>query len=302
MAEERLIDDDKDRKYKIIKNENGEEELVILPSDGTEEDEEQTVFEVGEQLSDDEEAAILSPEEYAERERQRKIRLEKAREKLDEVRAAIADGEYEKAQYALEEIACDAPESGEVYQLKLIAESRSFTDYTRLDECLEAANGVKKYCDGGQKGELAEMAGGLLSLIEKTKAEAEELSAENERKKEERRPVFNERFKKAAKFFAISTAVFGALLIVAAVFASMIYAREDGINVVLTAVFGGLAGVAFIEFLIAAHKIWVARRNVKLNEDNSRTKIGREYEKKRVLLEKLEAIDGAIRESDDISR
>lgn len=301
MAEERLIDDDKDRKYKIIKNENGEEELVILPSDESEESEEQHLFEVEEPESDDEEGAYLSPEEYAEREEQRRMQLEKVREKIEKVRADIADGEYEKAQYALEEIVEEAPESGEVFQLKLIAESRSFTDFTRLDECLEAAEGVKKLCDGEQKCELAEMAGGLSSLLESTKAEAEELNAENERKKEERRPVFNERFKKAAKFFAISTAVFGALLVVAAVFASMIYAREDGINVVLTAVFGGLAGIAFIVFLISAHKIWVARRNVKLNEDNSRTKIGREYEKKRVLLEKLQTISGAIRESDDIS-
>ena len=29
MAEERLIDDDKDRKYKVIKNADGEDELVI---------------------------------------------------------------------------------------------------------------------------------------------------------------------------------------------------------------------------------------------------------------------------------
>ena len=29
MAEERLIDDDKDRKYKIVKNADGEDELVI---------------------------------------------------------------------------------------------------------------------------------------------------------------------------------------------------------------------------------------------------------------------------------
>lgn len=301
MAEERLIDDDKDRKYKIIKNENGEEELVILPSSEETEESEEPIFEVEEPVSDDEEGACLSPEEYAERIEQRKMQLEKVKEKIVKVRLDIANGEYEKAQYAIEETVKDAPESGEVYRLKLVAESRSFTDFTRLDECLEAAEGVKKYCDGEQKSELSAMAGGLFDMIESTKAEAEELNAENECKKEERRPVFNERFKKAAKFFAISTAAFCALLIVASVFASMIYAREDGINVVLTAVFGGLAGIAFIVFLIFAHKIWVAKRNVKLNEDNSRTKIGREYDKKRVLLEKLETIGGAIRESDDIS-
>ena len=38
MAEERLIDDDKDRKYRIRKNENGEEELVIIDDVEEEED------------------------------------------------------------------------------------------------------------------------------------------------------------------------------------------------------------------------------------------------------------------------
>ena len=39
MAEERLIDDDKDRKYKIRKNADGEEELIVIdPEDGEEEE------------------------------------------------------------------------------------------------------------------------------------------------------------------------------------------------------------------------------------------------------------------------
>ena len=37
MAEERLIDDDKDRKYKIRVNEDGEEELIIAPQTAAEE-------------------------------------------------------------------------------------------------------------------------------------------------------------------------------------------------------------------------------------------------------------------------
>ena len=69
MAEERLIDDDKDRKYKIRKNADGEDELII--DDTTDEDETDIpVFAVPE-AEDDEEAAVLTPEEFAERQRQR---------------------------------------------------------------------------------------------------------------------------------------------------------------------------------------------------------------------------------------
>ena len=71
MAEERLIDDDKDRKYKIRKNENGEEELVISPQDGEEENAEEVSFEVPDFDTDDEEAAVMTPEQLAARQRQR---------------------------------------------------------------------------------------------------------------------------------------------------------------------------------------------------------------------------------------
>ena len=42
MAEERLIDDDKDKKYKIRKNEKGEDELYL--SEESEEGEEEVTF------------------------------------------------------------------------------------------------------------------------------------------------------------------------------------------------------------------------------------------------------------------
>ena len=55
MAEERLIDDDKDRKYKIRVNEDGEEELIIAPQTAAEEAAE-IDFEVPDFDDDDEEA------------------------------------------------------------------------------------------------------------------------------------------------------------------------------------------------------------------------------------------------------
>ena len=61
MAEERLIDDDKDRKYKIRKNADGEDELYIDLEESEEESGESLEFEVPEFETDDEEAAVLTP-------------------------------------------------------------------------------------------------------------------------------------------------------------------------------------------------------------------------------------------------
>ena len=61
MAEERLIDDDKDRKYKIRINEDGEEELVIDDRVEEPEVEEQPEFDMTDFDEDDEEAAVMTP-------------------------------------------------------------------------------------------------------------------------------------------------------------------------------------------------------------------------------------------------
>ena len=80
MAEERLIDDDKDRKYKIRINEYGEEELIIDESAEEEAESEIPVFEIPEDGEDDEEAALLTPEQLAERER---LKLEEQTKRKD---------------------------------------------------------------------------------------------------------------------------------------------------------------------------------------------------------------------------
>ena len=69
MAEERLIDEDKDRKYRIRINENGEEELVII--DTEEEEEEIPEFSV---VTD--EGEEMSPEQKEEMEQLRIKRQE----------------------------------------------------------------------------------------------------------------------------------------------------------------------------------------------------------------------------------
>ena len=92
MAEERLIDDDKDRKYKIRIGENGEEELVL---EGGDEDE--TVFDIPVFEEDDEEAVDLTPDMLAERDRLRKqeeqARADKCGKLLTDARSALEGGD-----------------------------------------------------------------------------------------------------------------------------------------------------------------------------------------------------------------
>ena len=71
MAEERLIDDDKDRKYKIRRNADGEDELIIDDTETPDDESDIPVFDIPVYLEDDDEAALLTPEQLAERERMR---------------------------------------------------------------------------------------------------------------------------------------------------------------------------------------------------------------------------------------
>ena len=301
MAEERLIDDDKDRKYKIRKNADGEEELVIdETSDGEEEETDISVFEVPVTESDDEDAAVLTPEQFAERKR-RQEEEERARtgqtlSHLSAAREKIAAGDFEAALYEVNLAEELSPVDGEVACVKLMALSRNFTDFISLDECVSAAENVLMYADENQKSELKPFAASkeFKAQISETEEKTEELRAENEAKKAERREVFAEKKKSSVKFFAIAAATLTVLAIIAIVFASMIFSAENGIYIVLTAVFGALAAVALIFVLITAHKFWDASRNCKLNERDASTKLGREYIEIKTVLDKLNKINSVF--------
>ena len=297
MAEERLIDDDKDKKYKIRKNADGEDELVIDESaEGDEEESDIPVFEVPVYENDDEEAAVLTPEQFAERKRQQeeeeKARAEKKGAHLILAREKIASGDFEAALYEVNCAEEVSPNDGEVYCVKLLALTRNFTDFSSLDDCVTAADDVKLHADEKQKSELQPFAAAksFKKQIDETKEKAEKLKAENEQKKAERREVFAGKKKSALKIFACAALPFAVLAILAIVFASMIFAAENGLYLILTIVFGALAVVALIFVLITAHKLWDASRNCKLNEKDSSTRLGREYLETKAVLDKLNKI------------
>ena len=79
-------------------------------------------------------------------------------------------------------------------------------------------------------------------------------------------------------------------MVLAAAFGSVLFAYRDGRNVILTIVFAAAAVVFFVATLITGHRLWEARRKLALNEKNSSTKLGREYDAAVAEVEKYRAI------------
>ncbi len=290
MAEERLIDDDKDKKYKIRKNAQGEDELYLEESP-----EEEVTFEIPEFETDDEEAAVMTPEQLAARqkmlEEEQKRRAEKIADLISRANEAAEAENYEAARYHLAEAAEIDGENGEIRFLQLKTLTRGFTDYTLLDEAAEAAEGVKDYCTPEQKKELSEISAPLKERMEKTEAELNALGEENEAKKAERREVFKNKRKAALIAFTATAVPLLLCAICAAVVGSKINSVKDStVFIAVTIVFAALAVIAFIATIFTAHNLWKTSQKVKRNENNQNTRLGREYEAKKTEFAELTAI------------
>ena len=293
MAEERLIDDDKDRKYRIRKNENGEEELVII--DDEEQEEELPVYDV---VTDDDDN--LTEEQINKRAAERREAALKRAETLKATaREKIAEGGFESAQYALSQAQELTEYDGELYYLQLKAYSRGMTNFLDLQKCVDAAEGVKEYSEKEQKQELKFLSEPLIARISEFEEKCSKIGEENERGKAERRETFARGRRNAAIIFAATSVPFIPLFVVAIVFASMMFSDLSDIYVVLTIVFAVLAAVAFFAMLFTLKRFLSANRNVRLNESDSATKIGREFISCSEELDSLKKIYSAI--EDDIS-
>lgn len=294
MAEERLIDDDKDRKYRIRKNENGEEELVII--DDVEEEEDFPEYGV---VTDEDEQ--LSEEELVLKNAERRQNMQR---KAEELKASaiekLAAGDFEGAQYALSQAAELTEYDGELYYLQLKAYSRNMSNFLDLQKCVDAAAGVLEYTGEEQKEELNSASGPLKERISDFEGKCAELSAENEAGKAERRAPFAAKRKRALTFLAGSAVPFVALFVLAIVFASMMFADKDGLFIILTIAFTVAAVISLFVTLFAFTRFHDANRKVKLNENDASTKVGRELISCREELENLKKIYSSF--GNDISR
>lgn len=298
MAEERLIDDDKDRKYKIRKNADGEDELYIDDTPDEDDDVIMPVFAVPYDDEDDEEAASLTPEQFAERERikqeEREAREKKVASLLADAEEKLAKSDFEGALYAATQAEEADQKCGKAYCIKLKALSHNFTDYTTVEQCREAAEGVKEYADNDSKAELKNLSAGLIKRIETVKAEADELSAKNEAAKAERREAFKADNKRAMYFFMAAAVPFAVLAVLTIVFACNMFANEQGAFLIATIVCGALTAVALIFVALTARRFAQTHRRVRLNERDLSTKLGREYKKKAEEFESLTAIYNSL--------
>ncbi len=286
MAEERLIDDDlnKDKKYRIRKNADGEDELYV--DDSVEEtfgDEVQ--FEVqGDEEGVQQIAESASPAHSAQPEADA-VCLEA----VSAAKTCMEEGDYDGALRYIDEAHNANPYSGPAWAVKLSAQTRQLTDFSSPD-LEETAKNVAMYCSDDEKSVLAENSALLEKKIIELEERAASLHVEVERKKEERRGVFLADRKRSVLWFSLTAVPFLVCLIVALSFASVMFARQDGLNMIIMIIFACISALFFISSMFTGHNLWAAMKKVSLNEQNSSTKLGREYESVRSQAEKLNTV------------
>lgn len=294
MAEERLIDDDlnKDKKYRIRKNADGEDELYIDDSVQEEFEEFEAVsFDVPEFAEGDGE---LTPEQIAAAEAEKRAHAERLRGALsvniEKAQAKLAEQDFKGAyEYAEAALQID-PSCGEAWAIKLQSLTKNFNDFEQMEDCIQTAKNVEQFCTDNQKSELADLSAPLENEIHRLEEQAAEMHVEVESKKSERREVFLQDRKKSVKWFSITGVPFVVCLVVAIAFASIMFARKDGTNLIITIVFAALAVIFLIATFFTSHKMWDAMKKLSLNEKNSSTALGREYEELLVEIKKYNTV------------
>ena len=293
--EERIIDKDDPRKIRIKHTAEGDDVVDPLALGAEEEDlsdeEADYIVELPEDAEEgyDEDLVGLTPSQLKARLEEKK-RAERCGQLLAEAQTKLENSDFDNALYAISLIEEIDKECGRAYFLKFKALSSAFTDFSRSDDLKAAADCVNKFCTLEERAELLSLCAPLKIKLEDDEEKAAALHVENEQKKRERREVFAAQSKRALLWFSVTAFPFALFLVLAAAFGSVLFAYRDGRNVILTIVFAAAAVVFFVATLITGHRLWEARRKLALNEKNSSTKLGREYDAAVAEVEKYRAI------------
>lgn len=305
MAEERLMDDDKDKKYRFRTNENGEQELIIDDPDDTDDTEEEAQddarFEVPEEMENDEEAAVMTPEQLAERkrleEKEKADREAKINSLIQQASDDVAQGKFSTANEAISEAEKLAPENGDVHAIKLLIYTKNFTDYSNLEKAALVAADVKKFTSPEQKSKMKATAEkGFTKKMAELSEEVKKLNEENESKKAERAVKFNADKKRASILFLAGAVPFLIFLGLAIGFGAIMFSAESGIFLILTIVFAALAFVMFIVTAFLGRSLNTAARRVRLNKKNTSTQLGRQLIAEEKQLAAFNAIYSALKD------
>lgn len=278
MAEERLIDEDKDRKYKIRKNADGEDELYIDES----EEEEQSNENIDIFFDVDDETAVMTSEQLAERERllqAEKERVElQASTFLDRADKLLAENDFAGAESSIVQAEDLTTTNGRLYILKCRVLSRNFTDFTRLEECASAAKRVEMFASENERKEILPLLNQVKLNLDEAKTESEELFEKNELQKNVRREFFKKSKKSSGLMLAAIEVPFVLCLALMIYFIAIRNSDLSGLYMNMAIGFAVATGVIFVVSLFFIKRFWAESRKLKLNERNSATKLGREYE------------------------
>lgn len=300
MAEERLIDTDKDKKYRIKVNENGEEELVV--EEGAEDEEaaiEEVMFAVPDEVAQGEEGGLTDEELEEKRKREEQERAER-QQKVDELLAKAKSESllyrYATALEYIEKAEELDGENGEAQALKLTAYTRNFSDYSQIIPATEVVDKFKAYTSDERKAQLLQTAQPAIDEeIAKLRATVSAMNKENEEKKAERAVRFNRDRNIATGVFCALFAVFAVCAGLACYFATIIYTISTNDYLIATCVLGGAAFVALIAVAFAARYLNVTCRRVRLNKKNTTTQLGRDLLSEQAKLKALVAVYSALK-------
>lgn len=300
MAEERLIDTDKDKKYRIKVNENGEEELVV--EEGTEGEEaaiEEVMFAVPDEVTESDGSGLTEEQLEEKRRREEEERAER-REKVDELLAKAKSESllyrYATALEYIEKAEELDDENGEAQALKLVAYTRNFTDYSQIIPAAEVAEKFKAYTSDERKAELLQTAQPAIDdEIAKLRATVSAMNKENEEKKAERAVRFKRDRNIAVGVFCALFAVLAICVGVACYFATLIYTVPTNDYLIATCVFGGASLLALFAAAFAARYLNITCRRMRLNKRNTTTQLGRDLLAEQSKLKALIAVYSALK-------
>ncbi len=277
--EERIIDDEKGRKVRLKKTEDGYVDVTDdEAADGDEVEFEYPLFETDE---DDEELAGLTPEEAL---ALRKKREEEAAARLAEYEKLCQDGEK-----LLQDGDFAAAES--VFEKALLLDGiataasvgywRAKTENFANPDVL-----IEEYVDAGIENLEYDLGYEAVEQIKKDygdvfKRRHDELSAEEEplaktveENKLRRREILRPRLKKAWVWFVVAALPTLAFLITTVLYVFKNFTTPDNKYLPITIGFGAAFAVAFVVFAVVSNRLINTRRIYKANEKTSATDEG----------------------------
>lgn len=281
--EERLIDKDESRRIKVRHTEEGDDVVDALAPDGGEEelpgDEADYVVEFPEDADEnyDEDLVGLTPSQLRSRLEEKKRAEERARaeyQKLaDEAAALLEQGDHAAAEPLFAQAALYECDDGSAKRGLWLCRTRG---YTQIETFYDRDVAREFYwADEDLRAEVLEKLGGPIREAREALArEAEPLRKQYDIEKEERAEAFKANRKYYFVRSLIVLAAVLALVIGAIVSAAYILRRSDSLALILTVVFGVLAFVVFVLFLIYVLKTVNAGRLCRANEQMSSTEEG----------------------------